>query len=78
MAPSTRLIPRQAFKGKVNSGDSQGDHVADLSCVGGCGFELVEELDTIALSLASAQPAEIGLELLSHPALSADQLREFR
>ena len=56
----------------------QGDYVSDLSCVGGCGFELVEELDTIALSLASAQPAEIGLELLSHPALSADQLREFR
>lgn len=78
MAPPTRLIPRQAFKGKVNSGDSQGDHVTDLSCVGGCGFELVGELGTIALSQASAQPTEIGLELLSHPALSADQLREFR
>ena len=31
----------------------QGDYVSDLSCVGDCGLELVEELDTIALSLAS-------------------------
>jgi hypothetical protein len=32
----------------------QSDYVSDLSCVGGCGFELVEELDTIALSLESS------------------------
>ena len=30
----------------------EGDHISDLPCVGGGGFELVEELDTIASSLA--------------------------
>ena len=32
----------------------QGDHISDLPFVGGGGFELVEELDTIASSLASS------------------------
>ncbi len=32
----------------------QCNDVSDLSCVGGCGFELNEELETIALSLASS------------------------
>jgi hypothetical protein len=29
------------------------NQISDLSCVGGCGFGLVEELDTIASSLSS-------------------------
>lgn len=68
MAPPTRPITRKAFtRGGGNSGESQG----------GCGFELVGELVTIALSLASAKPAEIGLEFLRHTAFCADQLFEF-
>mgnify|MGYP006268801757 CR=1 FL=1 len=42
-------------RGRVAAVFEQGDHISDLPFVDGGGFELVEELDTIASSLAASK-----------------------